>query len=93
MQIVVVGVDHTTAPITLREQLACSPRQVSQILGATQQVAQEAILLSTCNRLELYAVCTEEEHDARANLLRVLSEIRQVPLAELEIHSYHFIDE
>ncbi len=92
MHIVVVGVDHTTAPIALREQLACSPRQVPQILRATQQVAQEAILLSTCNRLELYAVCAEEQ-EAPVNLLSVLSEIRQVPSAELEAHSYHFADE
>ena len=92
MHIVVVGVDHTTAPIALREQLACSPRQVPQILRAAQQVAQEAILLSTCNRIELYAVCIEE-HDARADLLHVLSEIRQVPPAELEAHSYHFAGE
>lgn len=92
MQIVVVGVDHTTAPIALREQLACSPRQVPQILRAAQEVAQEVVLLSTCNRLELYAVCAQEQ-GAQTNLLRVLSEIRQVPLAELEAHSYCLVGE
>ena len=92
MQIVVVGVDHTTASIALREQLACSPLQLPQILRAAQQVAQEAVLLSTCNRFELYAVCAEE-HDARANLLHVLSEICQVPPTELDAHSYYFTGE
>src|SRR6266699_6187700 len=89
MHIVIVGVDHTTAPITLRERLACSPRQVALVLQAAQQVARESVLLSTCNRLELYAVCSEVS-GSRESLLSVLSEIRQIPLAELEAHCFYY---
>jgi len=89
MHIVIVGVDHTTAPITLRERLACSPRQVALVLQAAQQVARESVLLSTCSRLELYAVCSEV-NGSRESLLGVLSEIRQIPLAELEAHCYYY---
>src|SRR6266699_1618372 len=89
MHIVIVGVDHTTAPITLRERLACSPRQVALVLQAAQQVARESVLLSTCNRLELYAVCSEVS-GSRESLLGVLSEIRQIPLAELEAHCFYY---
>ena len=92
MHIVLVGVDHTSAPIEFRERLACSPRQVPQVLQAVRQVVQESVLLSTCNRIELYAVCSEIE-EGRAQLLRVLSEVRGMTLAELEDHSYHFADE
>ena len=88
MHIVVVGVDHTTAPITLRERLACSPRQVALVLQAAQQVARESVLLSTCNRLELYAVRSEVS-GSRESLLGVLSETRQIPLAELDAHCYY----
>jgi glutamyl-tRNA reductase len=91
MQIVVVGVDHTTAPIALRERLACSPHQVPVVLRAVQQVACESVLLSTCNRLELYAVCSETD-DNQAHLLHVLSEIRQIELPELQAHCYYFTD-
>ena len=92
MHIVLVGVDHTSAPIEFRERLVCSPRQVPQVLQAVRQVVQESVLLSTCNRIELYAVCSEIE-EGRAQLLRVLSEVRGMTLAELEDHSYHFADE
>lgn len=92
MHIVLVGVDHTSAPIEFRERLACSPRQAPQVLQAVRQMVQESVLLSTCNRIELYAVCSEIE-EGRAQLLRVLSEVRGMTLAELEDHSYHFADE
>lgn len=92
MHIVVVGVDHTTAPIAVRERLACSHRQVPQILRTVQQVAQEGVLLSTCNRIELYAVCSEA-HEGKMELLRILSENRQIALSELQAHAYDFADE
>jgi glutamyl-tRNA reductase len=86
MQIVLVGVDHTSAPITLRERLACTPRQFSPLLRAVRQVAQECVLLSTCNRFELYAVWPEVS--AGAQLLDILSEQRGVERALLEAHCY-----
>ena len=92
MHILVVGVDHTTAPIALRERLACSSRQIPQVLTATQQVAQECALLSTCNRTELYAVCSEVQ-EGHTRLLHVLSEMRQVAVDELAIHCFDFADE
>ncbi len=91
MRIVVIGVDHSTAPIELRERLACSLRQIPQLLQAARQVAQECVLLSTCNRVELYAVCADtDEEQAKAHLLHVLSEQRQVELTELEASCYYF---
>ncbi|TMD83473.1 MAG: glutamyl-tRNA reductase, partial [Chloroflexi bacterium] len=92
MHIIVVGVDHTSAPIAFRERLACSPRQVSQVLRISQQVVQEGILLSTCNRIELYGVCSESS-DGVAGLLQVLSEARDVALSELQSYCYSFVDE
>ena len=87
MHIIVVGVDHTTAPIALREQLACSPCEIPQVLEAARRTVQESVLLSTCNRLELYALCSEAD-EGRTALLRVLSEMRQVELAALQAHCY-----
>ncbi len=92
MHIVVVGVDHTTASIALRERLACSTRQISQLLQVSRQISKESVLLSTCNRVELYAVC-DEAIQGRLDLLHVLSEARQVAYDELEAHCYSFIDE
>lgn len=92
MHIVILGVDHTTAPIALRERLACSSRQVSHVLSATRQIAEEATLLSTCNRIELYAICADAKN-GRSMLLRILSEARQIAQEEIEAHCYFLIDE
>lgn len=89
MWIAVAGADHTTAPIELRERLAYSPAPALEVLDGARRVARECVLLSTCNRVELYAVGPgrlsreDEEH-----LLRALSEAGQVEFAELQAHSY-----
>ena len=92
MHIIVIGVDHTTAPIAMRERLACTSRQIPQLLEAAREVAQECVLVSTCNRVELYAVCAEESQ-GRSDLLRVLSETRQVAYDELESQYFSFVDQ
>ncbi len=92
MHIIVVGVDHTIAPIELRERLACSNRQIPQILEATRQLTQGCVLLSTCNRVELYAVCSNV-NQGYADLLHMLCEARQITCDELEGHCHSFIDE
>ncbi len=92
MHIKVVGVDHTTAPIGMRERLACTSRQIPQLLQAAREIAQECVVLSTCNRVELYAVCPEESQGC-SELLRVLSETRGVAYDELEPHYFSFVDQ
>lgn len=92
MHIVILGVDHTTAPIVVRERLACSARQVPHVLTAAQSVTQESVLLSTCNRIELYAVCSELT-SAREMLQALLSETRQVAQEEIAAYSYYYEDE
>ncbi|MBE3558401.1 MAG: glutamyl-tRNA reductase [Ktedonobacteraceae bacterium] len=95
MRIVVVGVDHTTAPIELRERLACSSRQGPQLLQAVCKVVQECVILSTCNRVEVYAVPAEldDVQEVRAGLLQVLSEERRVPFNEIDAHCYFLADQ
>jgi glutamyl-tRNA reductase len=91
VQIVLVGVDHLSAPIAVRERLVCSQRQLPQVLQAIRNVAQECVLLSTCNRMEIYAVFSEIE-EGHIQLLRILSDHSAITLAELEVHSYHLVD-
>jgi len=92
MCIVVVGVDHSTASIELRERLTCSSRQIPHILQEISKVARECVLLSTCNRVELYAVLSETMQGS-ADLLYVLSEIRQVSYDDLVPHCYCFSEQ
>jgi glutamyl-tRNA reductase len=92
MHIVIVGVDHSTAPITLRERLSVSARQTPQLLQAMRQQGKEGVILSTCNRLEMYGVYDEAEQ-GRSDLLNILSEAKNVAREELEARSYSFFDE
>ncbi len=61
MEIAVLGLNHRTAPVELREKVAFGQRQVPAALQAMQQQigTQESVILSTCNRVELYAVLPE----------------------------------
>ena len=54
---VVVGLSHRTAPVEVREKLAVAPERLEQELReiATDRGFDEALLISTCNRVELYA--------------------------------------
>lgn len=63
MTILVCGVNHKTADISIREKLSLSATQVPSVLaGLLNQVSvEEAVVLSTCNRTEIYAVCDNPE--------------------------------
>jgi glutamyl-tRNA reductase len=57
MPFVVAGISHKTAPVSVREKLAFPEAEITAALGRMKSsgVATEAVVLSTCNRVELYA--------------------------------------
>jgi glutamyl-tRNA reductase len=70
MSLFVLGINHQTAPVSLRERVAFSGDTVPAALDALRALpsVHEVALLSTCNRTELYAV-TDDNGDALANWL------------------------
>jgi glutamyl-tRNA reductase len=58
MQIVVVGMNHKSAPIEIREKIAFKPGQDADFLESlnSEKSVSEAVVLSTCNRTEVYAI-------------------------------------
>ena len=58
MSLVVVGINHRTAPVEVRERVVFEPGRVPDALRelATLEPVQEAVIVSTCNRTELYCV-------------------------------------
>jgi glutamyl-tRNA reductase len=58
MSLLAVGLNHTTAPVDVRERLAVPREQIGESLSGLRQQAElsEVVLLSTCNRVEVYAV-------------------------------------
>lgn len=74
MAVIVAGINYRTAPIEIRERLVIGTRDVAPTLATfcARADAREAVLLSTCNRTELYAV--EGDDDAVPVVWQLLSE-------------------
>jgi glutamyl-tRNA reductase len=92
MRLVVAGVNHRTAPVELREKLAYRAEEIPAALVEVQaRGAKEAIILSTCNRVELTAAAGEAFSDEM--LLEALVASRTgVILEELRPHVYRLED-
>jgi glutamyl-tRNA reductase len=76
MPIVVAGLSHRTSSVTVRERFAFSEALIPEALQKLRQsgVAQEGVILSTCNRVEVYAVSPLDHQAACASLHRFLVE-------------------
>jgi glutamyl-tRNA reductase len=93
MHLVLVGVSHRTAPVDLRERLDFQARGVETALRAlvSRGAAREAVVLSTCNRAELYAVC-DDVPAAGADIAGFISDFHSVDPTSLAPHLYNAAD-
>lgn len=78
-----VGLSHHTAPVDLREKLSFTAEQLAFALGNAP--FDEIVILSTCNRLEVYASAVSYEA-----IRDYLAEVRQVCSRKLEPHLYRY---
>jgi glutamyl-tRNA reductase len=88
MRLFAVGISHRTAPVELRESVDFARRGLESALQAlaAHGVSQETVMLSTCNRAEVYAVA---ETDAAADAItRFFSDYHGVDPAVLARHFY-----
>ncbi|MCA1855820.1 glutamyl-tRNA reductase [Massilia oculi] len=99
MQLLAVGLNHTTAPVSLREQLALAPDQLGKAVQAARgwfarhgagsagaHGGNEAAILSTCNRTEMYAA-SDIAHPLDASA-QFLAHYHALNFAELRPHLY-----
>lgn len=100
MQLLALGLNHTTAPIGVRERVAFNPEEIPATIQHLRERfntpnlggIQEAAILSTCNRTELY-LSVENTPAAINSLLDYLSEYKKVNRSELEPHIYTYRQE
>ena len=80
MHLFLLGVSHRTAPVDLREKLDFSSRGVGDAVEAlsTRPSATESVVVSTCNRSEIYVASTHPAR-ARAEIVQFLSEYHNLP--------------
>ncbi len=85
MQLFALGINHHTAPLAMREQLAFDPLRLQQALHDLLRLkpVREAAILSTCNRTELYCAA---EHSGAA--VQWLAEYHAMPPATLDPYLY-----
>lgn len=64
MTLLVLGVNHKTAPVYLRERVSFSPESLDQVLTSLlqQPLVQGGVVLSTCNRTELYISIENQDY-------------------------------
>jgi len=85
MQLFALGINHHTAPLAVREQVAFDPLRLSLALNELLRAkpVREAAILSTCNRTELY--CAAESSDAPAEWL---AEYHSLPTSQVKPYLY-----
>ena len=93
MPLVTVGINHKTAPVAIRERVAFAPEKMFDALNSLVQLkcASEAVIVSTCNRTELY--CSVADVTAVEQIIAWLSEHHQVPLADLSQYCYTHLED
>ncbi|HEX4155105.1 MAG TPA: glutamyl-tRNA reductase [Acidobacteriaceae bacterium] len=91
--LLLVGVNHTTAPLEVRERLAIPPARLADATRslATQPGIREALILSTCNRVELLTV-TDPPPDgnpaAGLDFVQFLNNYLDIPASDIQPHLY-----
>jgi glutamyl-tRNA reductase len=84
-----VGINHKHAPIRVRERLWCPPEKLPDRLRSTinQANIREAVIISTCNRTEVYAV-SSLDRDVSRDIKKTMSEWSGIQPAEIEQYTY-----
>jgi glutamyl-tRNA reductase len=96
MSIVLVGLNHKTAPVEVRERLAFSDDACAASLRALVdgELVREGLIVSTCNRVEVLAAAAgHDAPDAVGRLSDFLSRVRSVPVELFSGHLYTHADE
>jgi glutamyl-tRNA reductase len=86
-----LGFNHTSAPLEVREKFAFNAQQAAQAMSAFRAKFPdcEAVLLSTCNRVELYAAREVHGHPRAEEVAAFLSSFHAMDVRALQPHLYH----
>src|ERR1041385_8560108 len=89
-RLLLLGLNHSTAPLEVREKLAFAPEQRVAAVAALRRRYDgcEAVLLCTCNRVELYAARAVHGRPRHEDIAAFLAEMRGVPHEQLKPYFY-----
>jgi glutamyl-tRNA reductase len=91
-RLLLLGVNHTTAPIEVRERLAIPNERLADATRtlAHQPGVREALILSTCNRVELLTVQETAEEALAPNTIQFLHDYLNISSRDIAPHVYEF---
>ena len=95
LRLQLVGMNHRQGPIETRERLCCPAETLPNRLRSTIQGnknIKEAVMLSTCNRTEIYTVSSHDANVAEY-VTKIMSDWSGIPVANLKQHLYSLLDE
>src|ERR1700687_5611813 len=94
MEIVLVGLNHRTAPVEVREKMSFTAERARRAADELRSrgILEETLMLSTCNRSEVYGVPPESSHYCAPGLSTFLSEFHAVRPDVLGVSLYHHYD-
>lgn len=93
MTIIVVGLNHNTAPVNIREKVAFSPDEVEQALHDIGEITPERLIVSTCNRTEIYlATNGNTTNNTYSKLIQWLAKSRKVKSNKIKSYLYCHYD-
>ncbi|MBK4726653.1 glutamyl-tRNA reductase [Pantoea agglomerans] len=89
MTLLALGINHKTAPVSLRERVTFSPDQLEQALSSllAQPLVQGGVVLSTCNRTELY-LSVEQQENLQEQLVTWLCDYHKLSVDEVRKSLY-----
>lgn len=93
IEVALIGCSHRTAPVELRERVVFTPEQALRAASELRDagVIEEAVIVSTCNRSELYGVSGEPGDSVPAAMVSYLSEFHRIPAHELNGRIYRHV--
>ena len=93
MNLIALGINHNSAAVEVRERVAFAPEQVSEALADCCSAAEldEVVILSTCNRTEIYAIAPARSvlADKAGQLIDWMANYHHLPAEELRKSAYH----
>ena len=94
MEIVLIGLNHRTASVEVRERVAFTPEQAQEAAEQLRSrgILEETLVLSTCNRSELYGVPGENATDSAGAVELFMASFHQLSMSELDRSLYRHRD-
>ena len=94
MEIVLIGLNHRTASVDLRERVAFTPEQAREAAGQLRSrgILEESLVLSTCNRSELYGVPREDTADSAGAVELFVASFHELSRDDLDGSLYRHRD-